>query len=94
MIRKTLNASRLQEEVNRRIHRLQEVIEEGVKIRVPRPQLQESDATGCNWDMKHFGNAIGYERVIDGVLKTVRAEYNLSIDAKDLTNPFDNFPGD
>jgi len=94
MIRKTLNASRLQEEVNRRIHRLQEVIEEGVKIRVPRPQLQESDATGCNWDMKHFGNAIGYERVIDGVLKTVRAEYNLSTDAKDLTNPFDNFPGD
>jgi len=94
MLRKTLNASRLQEEVNRRIQRLTEVLEEGVKIRAPRPLLQELDATGCNWDMKHFGNAIGYERVIAGVLKTVRAEYNLSTDSKDLANPFENFPGD
>jgi hypothetical protein len=36
MIRKTLNASQLQQEVNRRIHRLQEIVEDGVKIRVPR----------------------------------------------------------
>ncbi|CAB3691010.1 hypothetical protein LMG27174_03168 [Paraburkholderia rhynchosiae] len=43
MIRKTLNASQLQQEVNRRIHRLQEIVEDGVKIRVPRPQLQEAD---------------------------------------------------
>ena len=67
MIRKTLNASRLQDEVSRRIHRIHELVEDGVKIRVPRPQLQEPDASGCNWTMKHFGNAAGYERVIDEV---------------------------
>ncbi|WP_233805376.1 hypothetical protein [Paraburkholderia sp. HP33-1] len=88
MKRKTLNASQLQQEVNRRIHRLQEVVEDGVKIRVPRPQLQEADKTGCNWNMTHFGNAIGFERDIEGVLKAVRAEYNLSTEVKDIDNPF------
>ena len=88
MIRKTLNASRLQQEVDRRIHRLQEIVDDGVKIRVPRPQLQEPDKTGCNWNMTHFGNAIGFERDIEGVLKTMRAEYNLSTEAKNTGNPF------
>jgi len=88
MIRKTLNASQLQQEVNRRIHRLQEIVEDGVKIRVPRPQLQEPDKAGCNWNMSHFGNAVGFERDIEGVLKAVRAEYNLSTEAKDTGNPF------
>ncbi|HEX7937248.1 MAG TPA: hypothetical protein VF573_29800 [Paraburkholderia sp.] len=88
MIRKTLNASQLQQEVNRRIHRLHEIVEDGVKIRVPRPQLQEADKTGCNWNMTHFGNAIGFERDIEGVLKAVRAEYNLNTEVKDTGNPF------
>jgi len=88
MIRKTLNASQLQQEVNRRIHRLQEIVEDGVKIRVPRPQLQEPDKTGCNWNMTNFGNAIGFERDIEGVLKSVRAEYNLNTEVKDTGNPF------
>ncbi|WP_144147086.1 hypothetical protein [Paraburkholderia sp. BCC1884] len=88
MIRKMLNASQLQQEVNRRIHRLQEIVEDGVKIRVPRPQLQEADKTGCNWNMAHFGNAVGFERDIENVLKAVRAEYNLSIEVKDTGNPF------
>ncbi|NPT60377.1 hypothetical protein [Paraburkholderia elongata] len=88
MIRKALNASQLQQEVNRRIHRLQEIVEDGVKIRVPRPQLQEADKTGCNWNMTHFGNAVGFERDIEGVLKAVRAEYNLNTEVKDTGNPF------
>lgn len=94
MVRKTLNASQLQQEVNRRIQRLHEVVEDGVKIRVPRPQLlQEPDKTGCNWEMKHFANAFGFERDIESVLKAVRAEYNLSTEAKDNGNPFGDFPG-
>jgi hypothetical protein len=92
MIRKTLNASQLQQEVNRRLHRLQEIVEDGVKIRVPRPQLQEPDKTGCNWDMKHFGNAAGFERDIATVLQAVRAEYNLRTEAKETENPFGDFP--
>jgi hypothetical protein len=90
MIRKTLSASRLQQEVDRRIHRLQEIVDDGVKIRVPRPQLQEPDKAGCNWNMAHFGNAVGFERDIEGVLKAARAEYNLSTEAKDIGNPFDD----
>jgi hypothetical protein len=90
VIRKTLNASRLQEEVSRRIHRVHEIVEDGVKIRVPRPQIQEADASGCNWTMKHFGNAIGYERVVQEVLDAVRAEYNLSDadEGKDIRSLF------
>jgi hypothetical protein len=88
MRRKTLNASQLQQEVNRRIHRLQEIVEDGVKIRVPRPQMQEPDKTGCNWNMTHFGNAVGFEHDIEGVLQAVRAEYNLNAEVKDTGNPF------
>jgi hypothetical protein len=88
MIRKTLNASRLQDEVHRRLHRIHEIVEDGVKIGVPRPQLQEPDKTGCNWDMKHFGNAAGFQRFIGEVLEGARAEYNLSAEARDSGNPF------
>ena len=88
MLRKTLNASRLQQEVARRIHRLNEVVEDGVKIQVPRPHLQEADATGCNRNKRHFGNAIGFERSIEGVLEAVRAEYNLSSEAHEEVDPF------
>lgn len=78
MLRKTLNASRLQDEVKRRIHRLQEVVDDGVKIGVPRPQLQTPDRTGCNWTMRNFGNAAGFEASVAGVLAQVQAEYNLA----------------
>ncbi len=90
MIRKTLNASRLQEEVSRRLLRIPQIVEEGVTIRVPRPQKQDLDATGCNWTMKHFGNAVGFERFVDEVLNAARAEYNLSDadDAKDIRSLF------
>lgn len=89
MIRKTLNASRLQEEVSRRIHRLHEIVEDGVKIQVPRPQRQQPDRSGCNWNMKYFGNAVGYERDIAAVLEAVRAEYNLADEEpKDARDPF------
>ena len=90
MIRKTLNASRLRDEVARRIHRVHEIVEDGVKISVPRPQKQEPDASGCNWTMKHFGNAVGYERVVADVVSAVRAEYNLSDGdgAKEALDPF------
>ncbi|MFL9941857.1 hypothetical protein [Paraburkholderia graminis] len=90
MIRKTLNASQLQQEVSRRIHRLHEIVEDGVKIRVPRPQLQDPDKTGCNWNMTHFGNAVGFERDVEAVLKAVRAEYNLSTEGKSSGNPFED----
>lgn len=80
MLRKTLNASRLQDEVSRRLHKLQEVIDDGVKFTVPRPQLQSADRMGCNWTMKHFGNAAGFESAIADVLAKVQAEYNLAAD--------------
>lgn len=90
MIRKTLNASRLQDEVSRRLHRIHEIVEDGVKIRVPRPQKQEPDKSGCNWTMKHFGNAVGYERFIDEVLTAVQTDYNLSDadESKDIRSLF------
>ena len=96
MLRKTLNASRLQEEVSRRLHKLQEVIDDGVKFTVPRPQPQPADRTGCNWTMKHFGNAAGFDRDIAAVLQAVQREFNLADGASDLAgiadkpgNPFE-----
>ncbi len=90
MARKMLNASRLQDEVSRRLHRIHEIVEDGVKIRVPRPQMREPDQSGCNWTMKHFGNAVGYERFIEEVLTATQTEYNLSDadDSKDIRSLF------
>jgi hypothetical protein len=92
MLRKTRTASQLQDEVSRRIHRAPEVVEDGVKIRVPRPHMKEPDASGCNWTMQHFGNAIGFERTIDDALKAVQKEYNLSEETKDLNSLFGDLP--
>jgi hypothetical protein len=92
MNRKTRTASQLQDEVSRRLHRLDEIIEEGMKIRVPRPQLQEPDASGCNWDMKHFGNTAGHDRAVAAVLAAVREEFNLSTQAQSLDSPFGDSP--
>ncbi|CAB3756200.1 hypothetical protein [Paraburkholderia humisilvae] len=88
MSRKTRTASQLQDEVSRRLHRLQDIVDEGVKIRVPRPQLQEPDASGCNWDTKHFGNMAGHERAVAEVVAMVRKEFNLSTEAKHLNSLF------
>jgi len=90
VIRKMLNSSRLQNEVSRRLHRIHEIVEDGVKISVPRPQMREPDQSGCNWTMKHFGNAIGYERFIEEVLTAMQAEYNLSgaDDSKEIRSLF------
>lgn len=87
MLRKTLNASRLQEEVHRRLHRLQEVLDDGVKIGVPRPQHQAPDRSGCNWTMQHFGNAAGFEASIARVLAQVQAEYKLAQAPEDAGEP-------
>jgi hypothetical protein len=40
--------------------------------------------------MKHFGNAVGYERFVNEVLAVVRAEYNLSDagESKDINSLF------
>jgi len=45
MVRKKLNASRLQQEVSRRLQRLQEVVDEGVLIGVPRPLRPQKKAS-------------------------------------------------
>ncbi|HEY4352939.1 MAG TPA: hypothetical protein VGN31_17035 [Paraburkholderia sp.] len=92
MIRKPRTASQLQDEVSRRIQRLPDIADEGVKIRVPRPQLQEPDATGCNWDMKHFGNLAGHERDVAAIVAAVRKEFNLSTETRDLNNLFGDTP--
>ena len=50
--------------------------------------MQEPDASGCNWTMKNFGNAIGFDRTVDEALKAAQKEYNLSEDTKDLNSLF------
>jgi hypothetical protein len=52
MIPTTLNPSRHQQEVVRRIYRLHGVAEDGVKIRAPRPQLHEPDKPHYKWTVQ------------------------------------------
>jgi hypothetical protein len=88
MIRKTLTATRLQQEFERRLHRLDHIADDGVKIRVPRPRMQPPDASGCNWTLGHFSNAAGYKKDIAAVLAAMRTEYNLAGEVARPDDPF------
>ncbi|MBY4898861.1 hypothetical protein [Cupriavidus sp. AU9028] len=68
----------LQDEVSRRIQRLDEIVEDGVRVRVPQPQPHPRDVRGRNWDMQGFSHVRGYERAIRAVVDKVRDEYDLA----------------
>lgn len=79
----------LKEEVSRRIHQIDEIADDGARIRVPDPVPHARDARGRNWDMGHFGNARGFERSIRAVVDDVREEFDL-VDEPEarMPNPF------
>ncbi|CAG9171979.1 hypothetical protein LMG23992_02088 [Cupriavidus laharis] len=68
----------LQDEVSRRVQQIDEIGEDGARIRVPMPEPHPRDARGRNWDMKGFGKATGYEASIRAVVDKVRDEFDLS----------------
>lgn len=77
MSRKILSASRLRDELSRRIQRIEEIVDDGVTVEVPRPQWQAPDARGCNWRLGRVRNAAGYEKAIARVVEQAQAEFNL-----------------
>ncbi|TWG80392.1 hypothetical protein L602_000500000380 [Cupriavidus gilardii J11] len=77
----------LQDELSRRIQRIDEIVEDGVRVRVPPPQPHPRDARGRNWDVKGFTHVKGYERQIRAVVDKVRDEYDL-VEVSASDNPF------
>lgn len=77
----------LQDELSRRIQRIDEIVEEGVRVRVPPPQPHPRDARGRNWDVQGFTHVKGYERLIRAVVDKVRDEYDL-VDMPAGDDPF------
>ncbi len=77
MAKRERAARALQDEVSRRIQRIDDIVEDSARIRVPAPQAHPRDARGRNWDMKAFGNAGGYERSIRAVVDKARDEFDL-----------------
>ncbi|MGO4326707.1 hypothetical protein AB4Z48_17925 [Cupriavidus sp. 2TAF22] len=89
MAKRERAARALQDEVSRRIQRIDDIIEDGAKIRVPAPQPHARDARGRNWDMKGFGNAAGYEKGIRAVVDKARDEFDLAeLPARAEADPF------
>lgn len=78
MVKRARAARALQDEVSRRIQRIDDIVEDGAKVRVPAPQARARDARGRNWDMKVFGNAAGHERSIRAVVDKARDEFDLA----------------
>ncbi|WP_454764396.1 hypothetical protein [Cupriavidus campinensis] len=79
----------LKEEVSRRVHQIDEIADDGTRIRVPDPQPHARDARGRNWDMARFGNARGFEAAIRNVVDDVRDEFDLVDDpVVSVPNPF------
>jgi len=80
----------IKEEVSRRIQNIDEIADDGTRVRVPDPTPHARDARGRNWDMARFGNARGYEAAIRAVVDEVREEFDLVDDpASTVPNPFD-----
>lgn len=89
MAKRERSAHVLQDEVSRRIQQIDEIADDGAKVRVPLPQPHARDARGRNWDMAIFGNARGYEMSIRGVVDDVRDEFDLSDKPENhAPNPF------
>ncbi len=79
----------LQDEVSRRVQQIDDIGEDGAKVRVPMPEPHARDARGRNWDMKGFGRGSGYETSIRAVLDKVRDEFDLSDSVENRApNPF------
>lgn len=88
MAKRERPARALQDEVSRRIQRLDEIVDEGLKVRVPVPQPHPRDAWGRNWDMQGFGHVRGHERAIRAVVDKVRDEFDLSENPATPPDPF------
>ncbi|MBY4945390.1 hypothetical protein K6V92_01970 [Cupriavidus respiraculi] len=91
MAKRERNRRALQDEVSRRIHKIEDIAEDGARIRVPEPEPHPRDARGRNWDMKAFGNAAGYERAIRAVVDKVRDEFDLTEAPGAAGTPIDPF---
>ena len=79
----------IKEEVSRRIQNIDEIADDGARVRVPDPVPHDRDTLGRNWDMARFGNARGYEASIRAVVDEVRDEFDLVDDpASTVPNPF------
>jgi hypothetical protein len=78
----------LQDEVSRRIQQIDEIGEDGPRIRVPAPLPHPRDARGRNWDMV-LDNLQGYAASVRAVVDKVRDEFDLN-DALEnrAPNPF------
>lgn len=89
MAKRGSNSRVLKEEVSRRIHQIDEIADDGARIRVPDPMPHARDARGRNWDMGRFGNARGFEASIRAVVDDVRDEFDLVDDpGSHMPNPF------
>ena len=46
-------------------------------VEVPQPTPQRADGTGLNWRMSGFGNAFGFQEIINAVVSNVGKRWNL-----------------
>ena len=78
MTRVLMTASEIQDELQRRINEIPEVIEDGKTVKVLGIQeLAEVDNNGCNWSCVHFSNPQGYESDILRIVAEVQAVANI-----------------
>ncbi len=91
MAKRERTARVLQGELSLRIQRIDEIAEDGAKIRVPLPQAHARDSRGRNWNVVRFDNAEGYERSIRAVVDKIRDEFDLVSGDDDKPSPLNPF---
>ncbi len=71
------SADEIQLIVQHEVDKIQEIIEDNIKVTVSKPQLTEIDKEGCNWNISVLGNGTSYLRDIGRIIDSVRFKYNL-----------------
>ena len=72
-----ISAQNIQEELQRRVNKIPEIIEDNSIVKVGMPHKHEVDLDGCNWSVSILSNGSSYMHEFGQILSQFRLEVDL-----------------
>lgn len=77
MARQDATAAEIRQAVQDAVDAIREVAEDHADIRIPLPQWNEDDPSGCNWHIRTFNGDPIYRATVDRIVSGMMARYRL-----------------